>query len=166
MRLLLAALLCTAPLDAYHHGARGGLSRGPRADSLARRRSSALRAFDPREPTRGFGKPGDGAQRNPDLLRKQIEERGNRVFDELVGEFPTLFTLKVVGADDNSFASDMVALIAEATGKSASSIQYSINSSSGGKYVSVTIQAPVASPDEVYECYAKLRGDPRVKMAL
>ena len=160
MRLAsLLAALCIARLHAYHHGARGGVSRMPRADARARRRATRLLAG-------GFGKPGDGAQRNPDLLRKQIEERGNRVFDELVGEFPTLFTLKVVGADDNSFASDMVALIAEATGKSASSIQYSINSSSGGKYVSVTIQAPVASPDEVYECYAKLRGDPRVKMAL
>ena len=67
MRLLLAALLCTAPHDAYHHGARGGLSRRPRADALARRRSSALRAFDPREPTRGFGKPGDGAGDSPSV---------------------------------------------------------------------------------------------------
>ena len=159
MRLAsLLAALCIARLHAYHHGARRCVADAARRRARAEARDSAAR-----------GRPASRAtarKRNPDLLRKQIEERGNRVFDELVGEFPTLFTLKVVGADDNSFAADMVALIAEATGKSASSIQYSINSSSGGKYVSVTIQAPVASPDEVYECYAKLRGDPRVKMAL
>ena len=38
--------------------------------------------------------------------------------------------------------------------------------SSAGTYTSVTIEAPVASSAELYDCYAVLRNDPRVRMAL
>ena len=48
----------------------------------------------------------------------------------------------------------------------ASEIKYSTNPSSKGTYTSVTIEAPVKSSDELYQCYAILRNDPRVKMAL
>ena len=148
------AMLCVAQLHAYS------------VSSLVshRRRSTALRAG-------GFGTPPPddaNAMRNPDLLRKQIEERGNRVFDELCGDFPTVFRIKVFGAvtNDGDFATDMVGLISEVTGESASAIEYTLTPSSGGKYVSVTINAPVASPDDIYACYAKLRSDKRVKMAI
>ena len=40
------------------------------------------------------------------------------------------------------------------------------NDSKQKTYTSVTIKAPVASAEELYQCYAVLRQDPRVKIAL
>ena len=60
----------------------------------------------------------------------------------------------------------MVALLAREVNKPPESISYSTTPSGKGTYLSVTIEAPVESADELYRCYAALRRDPRVRIAL
>jgi len=50
--------------------------------------------------------------------------------------------------------------------KPADGIEFSTAASGKGTYLSVTIRAPVASADQLYQCYAVLRNDPRVRIAL
>ena len=87
------------------------------------------------------------------------------MFEKLV-DYPCEFTIKVIGFDDETFATDMCRYIAGVVNKPAESIAFSKNDSKQKTYTSVTIKAPVASADELYECYAVLRQDPRVKIAL
>ena len=91
--------------------------------------------------------------------------KGAKVFEKLV-EYPCEFTIKVIGFDDETFSADMVKYIAGVVDKPADSIEFSKNDSKQKTYTSVTIKAPVASADELYQCYAVLRQDPRVKIAL
>ena len=100
-----------------------------------------------------------------DAIRKFEEENGGKVFEKLV-EYPCEFKIKVIGRDEDTFAEDVVEYIAKTVDKDASTIKYTTAASSGKTYVSVTIAAPVASSDQLYECYAVLRRDPRVRMAL
>ena len=91
--------------------------------------------------------------------------QGAKVFEKLV-EYPCEFTIKVIGFDDETFASDMCRYIASVVDKPVDDIAFSKNDSKQKTYTSVTIKAPVASADELYQCYAVLRQDPRVKIAL
>ena len=123
--------------------------RGPRLGNIA---STASRGDD-----------GVGAARceNSPLAPTQ----GAKVFEKLV-EYPCEFTIKVIGFDDETFASDMCRYIASVVDKPVDDIAFSKNDSKQKTYTSVTIKAPVASADELYQCYAVLRQDPRVKIAL
>jgi putative lipoic acid-binding regulatory protein len=106
----------------------------------------------------------DNSQDDP-IARFERENDGAKVFEKLV-EYPCEFTIKVIGFDDETFAADMCRYIAGVVDKPASDIEFSKNDSKQKTYTSVTIKAPVASADELYECYAVLRQDPRVKIAL
>ena len=106
----------------------------------------------------------DNSQDDP-IARFERENDGAKVFEKLV-EYPCEFTIKVIGFDDETFASDMCRYIAGVVDKPASDIEFSKNDSKQKTYTSVTIKAPVASAAELYECYAVLRQDPRVKIAL
>ena len=106
----------------------------------------------------------DNSQDDP-IARFERENDGAKVFEKLV-EYPCEFTIKVIGFDDETFASDMRRYIAGVVDKPAESIAFSKNDSKQKTYTSVTIKAPVASADELYQCYAVLRQDPRVKIAL
>lgn len=105
---------------------------------------------------------------NSDLFKAQKEleqESGGRVFDSLV-TFPCDFKIKVIGREDASFVEDVVSYIGKVTDTCPSSIKFTTANSREGTFVSVSIDAPVASADELYECYSVLRNDPRVKIAL
>ena len=106
----------------------------------------------------------DNSQDDP-IARFERENDGAKVFEKLV-DYPCEFTIKVIGFDDDTFAADMCRYIAGVVDKPASDIEFSKNDSKQKTYTSVTIKAPVASADELYECYAVLRQDPRVKIAL
>ena len=106
----------------------------------------------------------DNSQDDP-IARFERENDGAKVFEKLV-DYPCEFTIKVIGFDDETFSADMVRYIAGVVDKPAESIAFSKNDSKQKTYTSVTIKAPVASADELYECYAVLRQDPRVKIAL
>ena len=106
----------------------------------------------------------DNSQDDP-IARFERENDGAKVFEKLV-EYPCEFTIKVIGFDDETFAADMCRYIAGVVDKPASDIEFSKNDSKQKTYTSVTIKAPVASADELYQCYAVLRQDPRAKIAL
>ena len=106
----------------------------------------------------------DNSQDDP-IARFERENDGAKVFEKLV-DYPCEFTIKVIGFDDETFAADMCRYIAGVVDKPASDIEFSKNDSKQKTYTSVTIKAPVASADELYQCYAVLRQDPRVKIAL
>ena len=106
----------------------------------------------------------DNSQDDP-IARFERENDGAKVFEKLV-DYPCEFTIKVIGFDDETFSADMVRYIAGVVDKPADSIEFSKNDSKQKTYTSVTIKAPVASAEELYQCYAVLRQDPRVKIAL
>lgn len=116
----------------------------------------------------------------------KVEATGPQALRDLV-EYPCEFVIKVIGLREvqfevlmpcgtalltinplsqNEFARDMVAIISRVTGVEPSSIFFSTRPGSGNKYISVSIHAPVASADILYECYAELSRDPRVKYKL
>jgi len=83
-----------------------------------------------------------------------------RVFDALVN-YPCKFPLKVVGANDPKFITDMVQLTADTCNVSSEDVSFSTKNK--GKWVSITIQAPVVNPEMLYELYEVIGKDSRVK---
>ena len=80
------------------------------------------------------------------------EETGekSRVFEALV-EYPCDFTLKIVGANEGNFIEEMVAIVAESCQVSIEKVPYSHRAL--GKWLSVTVQAPVQSAEMLYQLY-------------
>jgi putative lipoic acid-binding regulatory protein len=90
------------------------------------------------------------------------EETGekSRVFEALV-DYPCVFTMKIVGANDGSFVEDILAVVADATESEMGDISHSTKAI--GKWTSVTVQAAVQSSEMLYTLYEKVDLDPRVK---
>ena len=86
----------------------------------------------------------------------------SRVFEALI-EYPCEFKIKIVGANEGPFVVDMVELVAGHTNMHSSNIKHSITNVKSGKWVSVTIMAPVQSSQMLYELYEIIDRDPRVK---
>ena len=84
----------------------------------------------------------------------------SRVFEALI-EYPTIFTMKIVGANEGSFVEDIVAVVAEACESTPDKVSHSVRAM--GKWTSVTVQAPVKSSEMLYSLYEKVDRDPRVK---
>lgn len=83
-----------------------------------------------------------------------------RVFEALV-EYPCIFTMKIVGANEGSFAEEIVAVVAEACETKVEKVSHSVRAK--GKWTSVTVKAPVKSSEMLYALYEKVDLDPRVK---
>jgi putative lipoic acid-binding regulatory protein len=85
-----------------------------------------------------------------------------RVFEALV-EYPCLFTLKIVGANEGTFVQDVLTIVATTClfDSTASSLDHSIKYN--GKWASITVQAPVQSAQMLYQLYEDIDRDPRVK---
>ncbi|KAJ1450663.1 hypothetical protein M885DRAFT_531834 [Pelagophyceae sp. CCMP2097] len=60
----------------------------------------------------------------------------------------------------------MVGYIGRVTEVAPEKIGFKVRPSSAGQWEAVSIQAPLANADQLYECYAVLKNDPRVRMAL
>jgi putative lipoic acid-binding regulatory protein len=90
------------------------------------------------------------------------EETGEkkRVFEALV-EYPSVFTMKIVGANVGTFVEDMVQVVADSCDKDVADIAYSTKEM--GKWVSVTVEAPVENAEMLYALYENVDRDPRVK---
>lgn len=84
----------------------------------------------------------------------------SRVFEALV-KYPCKFKIKIVGANEGTFVSEMVALVAEYCNVPADTIDFSERRS--GKWTSVTVMAPVKSAEMLYGLYESIDRDPRVK---
>jgi len=93
------------------------------------------------------------------------EETGekSRVFEALV-EYPSVFTMKIIGADDGSFAPEIVQIVAESCGVDFEAIDHSTRLK--GKWTSVTVNAPVQNAEMLYKLYENIDRDPRVKFTL
>jgi len=99
-----------------------------------------------------------------DRVRAFEARTGQKVFEALV-EYPCDFPIKIIGREDETFVEDVLRYISRET-RAAAPLAYTTNPSSKGTYVSVTVTAPVQDADMLYRCYAVLRNDPRVKIAL
>jgi putative lipoic acid-binding regulatory protein len=84
----------------------------------------------------------------------------SRVFEALV-DYPSIFTMKIVGANEGTFVQEMVVLVAEACDTEVDNVKHSTKVM--GKWVSVTVKAPVQSAEMLYSLYEKVDLDPRVK---
>jgi putative lipoic acid-binding regulatory protein len=83
-----------------------------------------------------------------------------RVFEALL-DYPCEFTMKIVGANEGSFVSEIVALVAEACGTESENLKHTTRSV--GKWTSVSCICPVKSSEMLYSLYEKVDLDPRVK---
>mmetsp|Transcript_17467 Transcript_17467/g.48458 ORF Transcript_17467/g.48458 Transcript_17467/m.48458 type:complete len:176 (-) Transcript_17467:2170-2697(-) len=84
----------------------------------------------------------------------------SRVFEALV-DYPCIFTMKIVGANEGAFVEEMVALVAEACETELANVTHSTRVM--GKWMSVTVKTPIQSAEMLYSLYAKVDQDPRVK---
>jgi putative lipoic acid-binding regulatory protein len=85
----------------------------------------------------------------------------SRVFEALV-DYPCLFTLKIVGANEGSFVQDMLLIVATTCEVEATyTIDHTVKHN--GKWASVTVKAPVKSAQMLYQLYEDVDRDPRVK---
>ena len=125
------------------------------------------------------------------LYADEVTGEKRRVFEALV-EYPSVFKMKIVGSDgddiqqqqqDNGdhdkikndesnnnnnnnnnkllFAPSIVKVVAESCGVDVSAVQHTIRKN--GKWISVTVYAPVQNADMLYSLYENVDKDPRVK---
>lgn len=85
---------------------------------------------------------------------------GRRVFDELV-DFPCVFTFKVIGMAQGDFMGDIVDSVALALETDKKYLKTTFRDR--GKYRSITLKAPVNTASQIYDVYAAIDRDPRVK---
>jgi len=154
-------------------------------------RPSTINGVPSSEAGKGFGQPklsptvmqyskkeskpyvGIGPPRLNDVTNPAIDDQGftlytdeqtgekSRVFEALV-EYPCLFTMKIVGANDGAFVTDMVSIVATTCEvEIIEDIDHTVKVN--GKWTSVTVQAPVKSASMLYELYENIDRDPRVK---
>jgi len=87
------------------------------------------------------------------------------VIDQTV-VFPTVFLIKVIGANDHTFAQDMVNSVAAVINVLPEQIPVETKITSGGKYQSVTLSPTFQTADEIYKSYAAVSSDKRVKFVM
>jgi putative lipoic acid-binding regulatory protein len=114
----------------------------------------------------GIGKPMN------DVTKPEFDDQGytlyadeetgekSRVFEALV-EYPSLFKLKIIGENESSFASEIVQVVADSCSVEFEEISYSERIK--GKWLSLTVDAPVESAEMLYSLYENIDKDPRVK---
>jgi len=90
------------------------------------------------------------------------EETGkkSRVFEALI-DYPSVFKMKIIGRNESSFASEMVQLVADSCQVNVQEVEFSERVN--GKWLSLTVHAPVESAEMVYSLYENVDKDPRVK---
>ena len=138
----------------------------------------------PTSEAKGFAKPNAASSKKPyigvgppdkplnDMQNPEYDDQGymlyadeetgekKRVFEALV-EYPSVFTMKIVGANEGTFVEEMVQVVADSCHKEVEDIDYSTKEM--GKWVSVTVEAPVENAEMLYSLYENVDRDPRVK---
>lgn len=98
------------------------------------------------------------------LYADETTGKRSRVFEALV-DYPCLFTIKIVGADQGEFLPDMLSIVAATCRQdrdlTKDDIQHSVKRN--GKWTSITIQAPVENAAMLYQLYENIDKDPRVR---
>jgi putative lipoic acid-binding regulatory protein len=90
------------------------------------------------------------------------EETGkkSRVFEALI-DYPSVFKIKIIGRNESSFASEMVQIVADSCQVDVEKVEFSERVN--GKWLSLTVHAPVENAEMVYSLYENVDKDPRVK---
>lgn len=94
------------------------------------------------------------------LYKDEKTGEKSRVFEALI-EYPCKFKVKIVGANEGTFVSEMVQLVAESCNVTPDKVDYSERKN--GKWISLTVHAPVESAEMLYALYENIDRDPRVK---
>lgn len=84
----------------------------------------------------------------------------SRVFEALV-DYPSIFKMKIIGRNESTFSSEMVQIVAESCQVDVEKVEFSERVN--GKWLSVTVHAPVESAEMLYSLYENVDKDPRVK---
>lgn len=96
----------------------------------------------------------------------QFSKDRERKFDFNDLEFPTRFTLKVIGLDENNFLADVLNICCAVTKEDVSKIKYNVKNGRKGNYLSVSVSPLFDSGDDIYSLYSLLHQDSRVKFVL
>ena len=99
------------------------------------------------------------------LQKGTLPASTNNVIDQTV-VFPSIFLIKVIGANDQTFAQDMVNSVAAVINVLPENIPIETKVTSGGKYQSVTLSPTFQTADEIYKSYAAMSLDKRVKFVM
>jgi putative lipoic acid-binding regulatory protein len=99
--------------------------------------------------------------------RSGVEEtKGvSRAFDDLVA-YPCTFQVKVIGANEGTFVTDVLGLVGGVTGVAPKKLPFKVRVTASEKYVSVSVDAPVADAAMLRDVYGAIDGDPRIKFVL
>ena len=81
-----------------------------------------------------------------------------------IQEYPCDLDIKVIGANEGPFVTDIVTLAAENTGMREEDIK--VRWRDNGKYRAITLRLHFESSEQVYATYAAFDRDPRVKFKL
>ncbi len=84
-----------------------------------------------------------------------------RPLEDLVS-YPCVFRFKAVAKAELDVVKDLIARVEAVIGSPIAEGSWSTRESSGGKYVSLTVDVDVTDAQQVYAVYEALRGDSRV----
>jgi putative lipoic acid-binding regulatory protein len=107
----------------------------------------------------------DATNGNTNTNAKTSNYEEKKVFKDIL-EFPTNFTIKIVGVNQPTFVNDIVASIASAINCSPDTIKYSISNSKQNNYISITVTPYFQNADEIYAAYDIISKDSRVKYVI
>ena len=107
----------------------------------------------------------DDTNGNTNTNAKTSNYEEKKVFKDIL-EFPTNFTIKIVGVNQPTFVNDIVASIASTINCSPDTIKYSISNSKQNNYISITVTPYFQNADEIYAAYDIISKDSRVKYVI
>ena len=81
-----------------------------------------------------------------------------------IQEYPCELDVKIIGDNEGPFVTDMLTLCAERTGQAEADI--GVRWRDKGKYRAITLRLRFTDADQVYDVYAAINRDPRVKFKL
>jgi putative lipoic acid-binding regulatory protein len=106
----------------------------------------------------GSGEGKEGSPTGPD---------GKKVgFEDLIKEFPSPFTIKVIGKKDATLAIDIVNSVAATIRVIPEEIQVSTRDAKGGNWLSISITPTFRNAAEIYSVYEVIGKDQRVKFVI
>lgn len=121
---------------------------------------AALR-FRSHEMSSAFNMNGNDRFPSIDAVIQANKER-ERVFSQL--DFPTPFTVKVIGNKDDTFMTDILQIVENIT--SLPSEEMNVRTKDTGKFLSITISPVFRSAHQIYAVYEAVCKDERVKYVL
>ena len=81
-----------------------------------------------------------------------------------IQEYPCELDVKIIGDNEGPFVTDMVTLCSELNGQAEEDVQ--VRWRDKGKYRAITLRLKFENADQVYNVYAAINRDPRVRFKL